>query len=94
MLKRWAVRFEAVESEPRFMGIDASLQLRRVLEQQILARTGRRIANLSVEVRGGQVVLGGQAGSFHVKQLAQHGVREVLPTAPLRNAIVVQKLVG
>jgi hypothetical protein len=74
------------------MGLDPSPQLRRQLEQHILARTGRRIANLSVEVRGDQVVLRGRVSCFHVKQLAQHGVREVLPTVPLKNAITVERV--
>jgi hypothetical protein len=34
-------------------------------------------------------VLQGQAGSYYIKQLAQHGVRECLPNVPLQNAITV-----
>jgi hypothetical protein len=74
------------------MGLDHSQQLRRQLERQILARCGRRIANLSVEVRPDQVVLHGRTDRFHVKQLAQHGVREVLPTVPLCNSITVERV--
>jgi len=74
------------------MGLDHSQQLRRQLERQILARCGRRITNLSVEIRPDQVVLHGRTDRFHVKQLAQHGVREVLPTVPLRNAITVERV--
>ena len=58
--------------------------------QQVTARTGRRVQGLSVEVDGGRVVVRGRARSFHVKQLALHGVREVLPDAHLENAIVVE----
>lgn len=61
-----------------------------VLIQQISHRTGRRVRELAVEVRAGQVVLRGRARSFHVKQLAQHGVREMLPDVQLENAIVVE----
>jgi hypothetical protein len=63
--------------------------LDEVIAQQVEQHTGRRVRNLSVEVIGDEVVLRGRANSFHVKQLAQHGVRAVLPFAPLRNAIVV-----
>jgi hypothetical protein len=74
------------------MGLDQAQFLRRQLERQILARCGHRILNLCVEVGPDQVVLHGRTDRFHVKQLAQHGVRELLPTVPLRNAITVEKL--
>jgi hypothetical protein len=61
-----------------------------VLMHRVAARTGRRVRELAVEVKSGRVVLRGRASSFHVKQLAQHGVREVLPDAQLENAIVVE----
>ncbi len=61
-----------------------------IVLRQITSRTGRRIRDLEVEVAPGRVVLRGRAKSFHVKQLAQHGAREVLPDAPLENAIVVE----
>jgi hypothetical protein len=64
-------------------------QLRSELESRILAWTSRRVRNLAVELGSGQVVLRGQAATFHVKQLAQHGVREMLPDVDLVNAIVV-----
>ncbi len=59
------------------------------LESRVLARTGRRVRGLAIVVSAERVVLHGQAASYHVKQLAQHGVREVLPDLPLENAIVV-----
>ena len=63
--------------------------LDEVLLRHVEQQTSRRVRNLSVEVVGEQVVLRGRANSFHVKQLAQHGIRSLLPLAPLRNAIVV-----
>jgi hypothetical protein len=63
--------------------------LRERITRTVLERTGRRIDNLHVEVTGERVVLRGRAGSFHVKQLALSGVRDVLPDAPLRNEICV-----
>lgn len=64
-------------------------RLDQILEQRVLRLTGRRVRDLSVEVDGEEVVIRGRASSFHVKQLAQHAVREILEFAPLRNAIVV-----
>ena len=59
------------------------------MTQKIHDRTGRRVRNLAVEMAGETVVLHGKASSFHVKQLAQSGVRDVLPRVTVRNAIVV-----
>lgn len=63
--------------------------LRLELESRVLARTGRRVRNLDIELSPERVVLRGQAATFHVKQLAQQGVREVLPEVRLENAIIV-----
>lgn len=53
------------------------------------ARTGGRLKNFLVELSPDRVVLQGNANSFYVKQLAQQGVRELLPQLPLQNAIDV-----
>ena len=68
------------------------MQLVEVVRQRVIERTGRRVRNLVVEIAGSgdAVVIRGRAASFHVKQLAQHGVRDALPTARLENAIVVE----
>lgn len=63
--------------------------LRRDLEQLIHARVGNRVRNLDIQLSPEGVVLQGFAGSFHVKQLAQHSVREMLPQVQLQNAIQV-----
>ena len=68
----------------------AAIGLREALTERVQSRTGRRVSGLTVEVAGGAVVLRGTARSYHVKQLAQHGARELLPDAKLLNAIVVQ----
>ena len=65
------------------------LNLRTELETRVLARTGRRVRNLHIELSPERVILRGQAATFHVKQLAQHGVREVLPEVRLENSIIV-----
>jgi hypothetical protein len=59
------------------------------LETHVLARTGRRVRGLAIQLHNERVVLRGQATTYHVKQLAQHGVRELLPDMPLENAIIV-----
>jgi hypothetical protein len=64
-------------------------RLRRELTNRVQARTGRRVRNLAVDCSAERVVLRGVAGSFHVKQLAQQSVREVLPDVRLENAIEV-----
>src|SRR5262249_18105444 len=64
-------------------------QLHSELERRGLARTYHRVRNLALELGAGQVTWRGEAASFHVKQLAQHGVREMLPDVALVNAIVV-----
>jgi hypothetical protein len=65
------------------------LQLRVELENRVLARTGRRVRNLDIQLEAEGVVLHGQTMSYHVKQLAQQGVKELLPHIRLENAIQV-----
>jgi hypothetical protein len=60
------------------------------LERHVHQRTGGRIRDLAVEFRPEHVVLRGRTGSYHVKQLAQHGVWDLLPQVSLDNAIVVE----
>lgn len=67
----------------------ASSQLRVELERHVNARTNRRVRNLTIEVVPEAVILRGHASTYYVKQLAQHGVRDLLPQTPLQNAIVV-----
>jgi len=65
------------------------------LVQQVQARIGRRVRNLSVEFRNDHVVLRGQTTTYHVKQLAQHSLAALLPEGwLLENAILVMRNVG
>lgn len=66
--------------------------LQQQLEQQVSQRTGRRVRNLMVDLEPERVVLRGQATTYHVKQLAQHGIRELLPHIRLDNVIVVTSI--
>jgi hypothetical protein len=72
------------------MGANMTL-LRQELESRVQSRTGRRVRNLNIQVSPERILLQGQAASYHVKQLAQHGVQEYLPDALLENAIVVNR---
>lgn len=63
--------------------------LHEVLTERVVQLTGRRVRDLIVAIQDEEVILSGRTESFHVKQLAIQGVREVLPRATLRNAIVV-----
>ena len=63
--------------------------LSELVLQRVTTLTGRRVRDLAVEVAPDRVTLRGRTDSFHVKQLAQHGVREVVPTLLLENAITV-----
>lgn len=59
------------------------------LERRVQTRTSRRVRNLSVQLTPGRVVLRGQATSYYVKQLAYHGIRELLPRVYVDNHIAV-----
>jgi hypothetical protein len=59
------------------------------LLEHVRCRTGRRVLGLTVEVQPEGVVLQGRTATYHVKQLAQQAVRELLPAVRLQNAIVV-----
>ena len=59
------------------------------LKKLVEARTHKRIRDLDVAVKNGDLVLSGRAGSYHLKQLAQHGILDVLPHVHLVNAIEV-----
>lgn len=64
-------------------------ELMRELERLVLVRTGRRVRDLAIELSPERIVLRGRTSSYYVKQLAQHGVREVLPHLNLENTIDV-----
>ena len=63
------------------------------LVQQVQARIGRRVRNLAVDLEPERVILRGLTTTYHVKQLAQHGVRDLLPPhVRLENVIVVEAI--
>ena len=71
------------------MGTTQPSHLQFELEQCVRVRTGRRVRNLAIELEPERVILRGQATTYYVKQLAQHGVRDLLPHVRLENTIVV-----
>jgi hypothetical protein len=60
------------------------------LERRVQTRTSRRVRNLVVQLTAERVVLRGQASSYYVKQLAFHGIRELLPRICVDNGIAVE----
>lgn len=59
------------------------------LERCVQERTGRQVRGLRVELAPERVILHGHAASYYVKQLAQSGVLDVLPSIHLENDIEV-----
>ena len=60
------------------------------LEHQVQARTGRRVRDLAVELDQERIILRGHVSSYYLKQLAQHGIHDLLPQITVTNAIVVE----
>jgi osmotically-inducible protein OsmY len=59
------------------------------VKERLVARLGNRVRKLEVRFSEQGVELSGEAPNFHVKQIAQHSVWEVMPQARLTNAITV-----
>jgi hypothetical protein len=59
------------------------------LEARVASRLGRRVRHLQVLMRGEGIILKGHAGSFYVKQLAQHAVMQSSDYPILANEIEV-----
>jgi hypothetical protein len=72
------------------MGFADISQLQFELERSVQARTWRRVRDLAIEVRPERVVLRGHAMTYYIKQLAQHGILDLLPDVPLDNVIAVE----
>jgi osmotically-inducible protein OsmY len=56
----------------------------------IRSRTGGRVRDLRIEVRGSRVLLQGQCATFYSKQLASHAAMPLIGTRELFNEIVVE----
>jgi len=64
-------------------------RLRQELESHVRARTGNRLRNLDIQLAPDGILLQGSTSTYYVKQLAQHGIRDLLPDVQLHNAIEV-----
>jgi len=73
------------------MVISSVPHLQEELERQVSLRTGRRVRNLAVELEAERIVLRGQTTTYHIKQLAQHGILDMFPDVRLENGIVVEQ---
>jgi hypothetical protein len=82
------------QHDPPTADTTAGLSAECELERRVGLRAARQVFGLRIEVRGGRVVLQGRARSYHFKQLAQEGVRELLPRGGLENAITVDGPAG
>ena len=69
--------------------VPAVAHLEHELEHRVQARTGRRIRDLAIELQPERVVLRGFASTYYLKQLAQQGIRDLLPSIYLENDITV-----
>ena len=63
----------------------------QIIERQIVQRTWGRIHRLAVEVIGDRVIVHGCTATYHSKQLALEGVRDVLgPTTSSQIELDIQ----
>lgn len=67
----------------------AAPEVLQELIRLVLVRTSRRVRDLTIELSPERIVLRGRTSSYYVKQLAQHGVREMMPHVCLENTIAV-----
>jgi ABC-type Fe3+-citrate transport system substrate-binding protein len=76
------------------MVLSSKSNLQEELERQVSLRTGHRVRNLAIELQPERIILRGQTTTYHIKQLAQHGVWDVLPHVRLENVIIVDSADG
>jgi hypothetical protein len=63
---------------PRVDALYGDAAFEQAIKDRIMARTTGRIQNLEVMVRDGQIVIRGSVGCYYLKQLAIHGLIEVV----------------
>src|SRR5262249_46464206 len=78
-----------LQERMQLMSLHDFPRLRRELECHVRARTGNRLRNLDIQLAPDGILLQGRTSTYYVKQLAQHGIRDVLPDVQLHNAIEV-----
>jgi len=83
-------RVAADEPQSRTASSPSFADLGQCLTQWITKRTGSRMSELSVERLDGRIVIRGSARSYHVRELAQAAVTEVLSVCDLLSAGCVE----
>ena len=68
---------------------DMRLSQPQDLQRHVSRMTSGRVKDLQVRITGQRVYLGGRSETYYGKQLAQHGVLELIPSAQIQNAIEV-----
>ena len=64
------------------------------LERLVQERAHHKVKNLRLELSEGRYLLSGYVESYHVKQLAQHGILDVMPKARIVNSLTVRNCTG
>uniref|UniRef100_A0A7C2JZT8 BON domain-containing protein n=1 Tax=Schlesneria paludicola TaxID=360056 RepID=A0A7C2JZT8_9PLAN len=59
------------------------------IERVVRSRTGGRIRDLRVSVRGDRVVISGETSTFYDKQLASHAALQSVDSLLVQNDLVV-----
>jgi len=60
------------------------------LERLVQERAHHKVKDLRLEWSNGRYLLSGSVDSYHVKQLAQHGILDVMPLARVVNELTVR----
>ncbi len=63
--------------------------LAQLIRQRILARLGKRVRDLSVQVENGVIRLTGECSTYYSKQLAQHAALGLVEDEEIENRIEV-----
>jgi hypothetical protein len=71
---------------------ESQQDLTSTIKHRIHSRTHGRVWNLHVEFNGPSIILRGRTSTYYTKQLAQHGVLDVLTSSPVVNNIEVRKV--
>jgi hypothetical protein len=72
-----------------FNGTNIAPSLAQRIETKVRQSTHGRIRNLSVQEVEGQVIVSGQAPTWHTKQLALHGALELLSSDRFAERITI-----
>jgi hypothetical protein len=60
------------------------------LERLVQERAHHKVKDLRLEWADGRFIMSGFVDSYHVKQLAQHGILDVMPKVRVVNSLTVR----